>query len=282
MPVFRTAAGQHSRTRQNSTAGRDSIAGRITGAVAGAAALLTLAGCDLAAEHQLDFSNTENVRITRITVSPGSGDVAIRTAAVSTVRIDRFVRYRGAEPDTSYRIDGTELFIDTDCGHHCSVSFDVLAPEGVTVRGGNGSGDTVFTRTGAVDYTIGSGSVELIDPTGEVRVEATGSGDITVTGASSAVTLRTKSGSINGRGLGGAAVRAETSSGDIELTLDKPASVRADTNSGKVRLAVPAGRYQVRADTDSGEPDVRIPHDPDAALTLAIRTSSGDITIDGS
>jgi len=270
MLVFRTA------TSLNGTAGR------VTAAGAGVAILLSLAGCGLATEHQLDFTTTEDVRITRITVAPGPGDVVIRTGAVSTVRIGRSVRYRGGEPEASYRIDGTELFLDTACGRTCSVSFEILAPEGVTVRGRNGSGDAVFTRTGAVDFTMGSGSIEVIDPVGEVRVESKGSGDIRVTGATSTVTLRTNSGSISGRGLGGGEVRAETSSGDIELSLDKPASVRASTNSGDVRLTVPAGRYQVRTDTNSGEPDVRIPHDPGAALSLAVTTRSGDITIDRS
>lgn len=271
MPVFRITTA----------AGGTRVTGRITAALAGVAALLSVTGCDLAVEHQLDFSNTEEVRITRITISPGAGDVAVRTGAVSGVEIARTVRYRGgAEPDTAYRIDGTELFIDTDCGHDCSVSFDILAPEGVAVRGENGSGDAVFARTGAVDYTVGSGDIELIDPVGTVRAE-TGSGDITITGATAPLTLRTRSGSISGRGLGGGEVRAETGSGDVELALDEPASVRADTGSGNVRLTVPAGRYQVKVDTGSGESDVRVPHDPNATLTIAVHTGSGDITVDG-
>lgn len=250
-----------------------------TAVVVGAAALAALAGCELAAEQQLDFSDTEEVRITRITVSPGSGDVTVRTGAVAGFEIDRVVRYRGAEPDSGYRIDGTELLIDTDCGRHCSVSFDILAPEGVAVRGENGSGDASFTRTGPVDYTVGSGSIELIDPAGEVRAE-TGSGDITVTGASAAVTLRTGSGSISGRGLAGGQVRTETGSGDVELAFREPTSVQADTGSGNVRLTVPAGSYQIRTSSDSGEADVGVTHDPAAKLVIAVHTGSGDISVD--
>lgn len=254
---------------------------RVAATAVGAVALAASGGCALAAEQQLDFHNTEEVRITRITISPGSGDVAVRTGSVSGVEIDRVVRYHGGEPDAAYRIDGTELFIDTDCGRRCSVSFDILAPEGVTVRGENGSGDAVFTRTGAVDYTVGSGSIQLVDPAGEVRAE-TGSGDITVTGAPAAVSLRTGSGSISGHGLGGGEVQAETGSGDVELTLEKPASVRADTGSGDVRLTVPTGSYQVRADSGSGDTDVRVTPDPAAKLVIAVHTDSGDIMVDGS
>lgn len=256
------------------------VAGRlVAAAVTGAALLAATAGCQLAAQRRLDFSDTEQVRITRITVFPGSGDVNVRTAQVSAVEIHRLVRYRGAEPDTGYRIEGSELFLDTDCGRRCEISYDIVAPEGVTVRGENGSGDAVFTRVGGLDYTVGSGSIEVTDATGEVTA-ASGSGDITVTRSTGAVTLRTGSGAVTGRGLAGGEVRAETGSGSLDLTLTRPGSVRVEAGSGDVRLAVPTGSYQVRASTESGDTDIRIAHDPSAAAAIIVHTGSGDVVID--
>ncbi|MFC6021812.1 DUF4097 family beta strand repeat-containing protein [Plantactinospora solaniradicis] len=251
-------------------------------AMAGAAALIALialSACDGLAEQRLTFDRTEDVKITEIEIVPGSGDVVVRTGAVTNVRIERVVQYRGAEPTgNTYRIEGTKLFLDTDCGRHCGVSYDVLAPEGVAVRGENGSGDITLTAVSEVDLEVGSGDINVTDASGKVRAQ-TGSGDISLVRVPAEVSARASSGSIDGHDLGAGKVQAETGSGDITLTLAAAASVRAHASSGSVDLFVPTGDYQVRATADSGSADVTVPNNPTATATLDVRTGSGDITI---
>ncbi|MEV4757934.1 DUF4097 family beta strand repeat-containing protein [Micromonospora sp. NPDC049559] len=247
---------------------------------AGALGLLTLTGCGAAfSERRLDYSDTEPVKITEISVAPGAGDVLVRTDAVSSVEIKRVVRYRGAEPrQTGYRIEGTKLSIDTDCGPRCSLSYEIVAPSGVAVRGENGSGDVRISGAGEVDIRVGSGDVEVRETSGSVRAE-TGSGDITLSDDRGAVTARADSGNVSGQGLGGGAVKAETGSGDIALTLSSAASVSARAGSGDVAVAVPAGSYRVQGASESGSRAIEIANDPNGSLLLDVRTGSGDVSV---
>lgn len=251
---------------------------RVLAAATGAFALLALVGCGNLTQRRLDFSDTEAVKVTRITILPGSGDVTVRTGPVPDTQIKRVVRYQGGEPQTKYRLEGDELFLDTDCGRQCSVSFEVLAPEGVAVVGENGSGDIELTRVGMVDLLVGSGNIQIRGTTAGVRAE-TGSGDVHVTDVAGTVRLRAGSGNITGRGLRAADVNAETGSGDIRLTLETAASVRAHAGSGSVEVSVPAGAYRVRSHTGSGDATVGVPDDPTAKLLLDVSAESGDLTL---
>ncbi|MFY1672619.1 DUF4097 family beta strand repeat-containing protein [Plantactinospora sp. WMMB334] len=242
-------------------------------------ALLASAGCDGVAEQRLTYNRTEDVKITEIEVSPGSGNVVVRTGAVKNVRIERVVQYRGGQPDdATYRIEGTKLFLDTDCGRHCGVSYDILAPAGVTLRGENGSGNVTLTALAEVDIRVGSGHISVTDASGPVRAE-TGSGRITLNRLPGPVSARAGSGSIEGRSLGAGKVSAHTGSGSIELTLAAAGSVQASASSGSIDLTVPAGDYQVRAHADSGSTDVRVRNDPAAKDVLDLETGSGSITV---
>ncbi|MDG4789241.1 DUF4097 family beta strand repeat-containing protein [Micromonospora sp. WMMD1102] len=250
----------------------------LTGGLA-LAALIALAGCDGLAEQRLTYDRTEDVKITEIEVLPGSGNVVVRTGAVQNVRIERVVQYRGPQPDDStYRIEGTKLILDTDCGKHCGVSYDILAPAGVALRGENGSGDVNLTALTEVDIKVGSGDITVTDVDGPVRVE-TGSGDIRLTRLPGTVSARAGSGSVEGRSLGAGKVDAQTGSGDISLTLAAPGPVQANASSGSIDLTVPAGGYQVRTHADSGNTDVKVPNDPAAKAVLDLQTGSGDITV---
>ncbi|MEU3455923.1 DUF4097 family beta strand repeat-containing protein [Micromonospora sp. NPDC006766] len=247
-------------------------------AATAAAALILLSGCDPLSFSELTYDNTETVKITRIIVRPGSGDVTVHGSGSATdVRIKREVHYRGAQPDTAYRINGDELVLDTSCGNRCSVSWEVTVPEGVAVRGETGSGDITLSKVGAVDVTLGSGDVSVTTARGDVRAE-TGSGDITVDEVTGVVRLRASSGDVEARRLA-AGVDAETSSGDVTVELDQPASARVHAGSGDVELTVPEGRYRVRTSTGSGTATVAVTDDPTAALLLDVRTGSGDIAI---
>ncbi|MDM4720282.1 DUF4097 family beta strand repeat-containing protein [Micromonospora sp. WMMA1363] len=240
-----------------------------------AAALIVVAGCDNLSFRRLDFDATETVEITTVRVLPGSGDVVVRaTGPAGSVRVKRVMRYQGAQPETTYRIDDAELVLDTGCGPRCSLSYEVVAPPGVAVQGKTGSGNVDVTRTGAVDLKVGSGDVRVAGAGGPVRVE-TGSGDIEVVDVATPVTLRASSGDITARRIG-AVVDAETSSGQVTVELATPASVRAHSSSGDVELVVPAGSYQVRSEIGSGRAELDVPDTPTATLMLDVATGSGN------
>ena len=257
---------------------RTAVAARTGVAAGAAAALILLAGCDTLSFRRLDFDNTEKVKISRITVLPGAGDVVVRAAGQSPeVRVKRVLRYQGDQPDARYEIKGDELILDTDCGDRCSISYEVTAPEGVAVRGETGSGNVELTRVGPVEIRLGSGNVTVTGGTGPVRA-VTGSGNIEVADVAGPVNLRASSGNISAAGIGGQ-VDAEASSGNVTVELTRPASARAHASSGDVTLIVPAGRYQVRSRTGSGDDHVEVANDPAASLVLDVGTGSGNVTL---
>ncbi|NLU78952.1 DUF4097 domain-containing protein [Micromonospora sp. HNM0581] len=274
----RPAVTRRSTVRCGSSSRRGGTARRTGIAVAAAAALIVLVGCDKLSYRRLDFDTTESARITAIQVLPGAGDVVIRAdSATDGVRVKRVVRYQGEQPDATYEINGAELVLDASCGPRCSVSYEVTVAEGVSVRGGTGSGNVDLSRVGRVDVEVGSGDVRVTAATDSVRVE-TGSGNIEVYDVTAPVVMRASSGNVTGSRLGGD-VDAQTKSGNVTVELEEPAAVRAHASSGNVDLTVPDGPYQVRSDVGSGRTELGVTHDPTAPLVLDLRTGSGDITV---
>jgi hypothetical protein len=251
---------------------------RAVAAAAGLAAVLAASGCDEVGQTRLDFSTTEKVKITEIQIAGGGGGVTVNPGAAGEVRIDRVVRYRGTEPGKTYRLEGTVLHVNSDCGPRCSVTYDIHAPAGIAVRGESTSGDVTLTGVSTVDLTIRSGSARVTDATANVKVTAD-SGDVSLVNVAGDVTLDVQSGSVEARGLKGKATRVFANSGDVTLTLETPADVRAEAESGSVRLAVPAGSYRVDATADSGELDVRVPNDPAGRHHLQVHANSGDVIV---
>lgn len=250
-------------------------------AATAAATLIVLAGCDTLSFRRLDYDQTERAKITRITVDGGgSGDVVVRAnGPADQVKIKRMVRYQGGEPNSRYELKGDELLLPTDCGHRCSISWEVTAPKGVAVRGGTGSGNVDLTDVGAVEFTLSSGDLTISGASGEVRA-ATTSGNIRLVEAAGPARLRAESGDIEARRLT-SAVDAEATSGNLTVELDQPAPARLHATSGNVDLAVPAGRYRVRADARSGDTDVQVTNDPGASLLLDVSATSGNVTVTG-
>ena len=242
-----------------------------------AASAAVLAGCG-GVGARLTFSDTEKVKVTEIVMTGGSGDVTVRTAAINETRINRIVHHN-ADPGQTYRLDGTVLHIDTNCGHDCSVSYEIEAPTGVAVRGELRSGDVGLTGVGATDVTLTSGDIMVRGATGTVQAQST-SGDITVMDSKAAVTIQATSGDIRAMNVGGGPVSARVTSGDVDVKLTEANSVTAEANSGDVNVIVPAGSYRVGADTGSGDDRVvGIVNDPSAKNVINVHTGSGDATI---
>jgi len=243
-----------------------------------AAAATVLAGCG-GVGARLTFNDTEKVKVSEIVVNGNSGDVAVRTASIAETRISRVIN-RNSDPGPSYRMEGSILHIDTDCGRNCSVSYDIEAPTGVTVRGEITSGDVTLDGVGATDLKLTSGDVMIRNAAGDVRVRGT-SGDITVLDGKGATTIETTSGDVRAMNVAGP-VTAKVSSGDVNVKLSAAASVAAETTSGDVNVIVPTGSYRIA--TGFGSDDERvvgIVNDPESKNIIDVRTNSGDATVSG-
>jgi hypothetical protein len=244
---------------------------------AGAATLL--AGCG-GVGARLTFNDTEKVKVTEIVMTGRSGDVSVRTAPIAETRITRVI-HRNSDPGPTYRVEGTVLHIDTDCGGNCSVAYDIEAPAGVAVRGEVTSGDLAFDGVGATDVQMTSGDVMIRNATGTVRVKST-SGDINVLDGKAATTIETTSGDVRAMNIAGP-VNASVTSGDVDVRLTTAASVVAQTTSGDVNVIVPAGGYRITAGgTGSGDQRIiGVVHDPESKNVIDVRTGSGDATVSG-
>ncbi|MFC0002734.1 DUF4097 family beta strand repeat-containing protein [Micromonospora siamensis] len=251
---------------------------RVRRAAGAAALLIVLAGCDTIASRRLDFDTTEQARIDRVTVLRGAGDVVLHgTGPAGQVRVKRTLRYQGDQPGQTWRVDGGELVLDTDCGPRCSISYDVTLPKGVPVRGETASGNVELAGTGEVQFTVRSGDVRVAGATGPVRIEAN-SGNVEVSDLTGPVRLRANSGDVTGTRLAGP-VDADADSGNITLDVSAPTAVRAHAASGDVSVLVPPGAYRVRARADSGNKDIGLADDPKATVLLDVSADSGNVTL---
>jgi DUF4097 and DUF4098 domain-containing protein YvlB len=250
-----------------------------TGAVLLAGIAVLSAGCDARNIRLLEFRNTEATGITEIRMTGGGGDVVVTTSDRTDTQIDRVVNYRTASaPDTVYKIEGTTLVIDTDCGMGCDVDWTISAPRGVTVAGSNSSGDVTLSSVGGVDLEVASGSITAKGVSGTVRARAE-SGDVSVSDVTGKADLQAESGRVEGRGLAGP-VTASAESGDVDLTLSAAASVTASAQSGELTVRVPAGSYRVQTSAESGDVEVtNVPNDPASTTVLDLRTQSGDLSL---
>ena len=241
-----------------------------------ASAVTALAACGNPSAR-LTFHDTEKVKITEIVMAGGAGDVTVKTSAIEETRITRIVR-SSSDPEQSYRIDGTTLHIDTDCGPDCLSSYEIEAPAGVAVRGELTSGDVALTGIGAADFTLTSGNVLIRGASDLVKVRAT-SGDVDVYDAAKGVDLEVSSGNLRAMDVTGP-VTADASSGDIDVKLAAPASVTASAQSGNVDVVVPEGSYRVRADARSGDEQIAgVDNDPASKNLLDVSAGSGDVRI---
>ncbi|GID31178.1 DUF4097 family beta strand repeat-containing protein [Paractinoplanes brasiliensis] len=242
-----------------------------------ATAATTLTGCAGVVGAQMTYDDTEKTKITEIQLDGGSGDVAIRTAAVTETSIKRIIR-RSTDPGESYRLQGTKLLIDTSCGHDCSVSYEIVAPPGVKVSGELRSGDISLRSVGDTDVKLTSGDVNIAEPAGKVKLRAT-SGDMRVVNAKNAVDIQSTSGDIDVIDAAGP-LTLKLTSGNITAMLTSAASVTAQTTSGDVEVRVPVGNYKIETHTGSGEANITgLVNDPRSATVLNLRTASGDASI---
>jgi len=244
-----------------------------------AAAVLAAGGCDLRYNLREDgFVRPD--RVSDIRIERGSGNVRIRADdAVNGVDVRRSVRYRSDEaPKESARIEGSTLTLDLDCGNDCSVSYEVRLPRGANVRGENGSGNIELDGVGAVVVRVDSGIIDLDGASGAAVLDA-GSGNIAIRRVAGTVEATTDSGNIEGRDLGGPAIRIAAGSGNIDLDYAGTGSLEARTDSGNITVRVPDGACRVSADADSGKTTVGVTTISAGTCTVSAHAGSGNVTI---
>jgi hypothetical protein len=62
--------------------------------------------------------------------------------------------------------------------------------------------------------------------------------------------------------------------------MDAPTRVEVSIGSGDAHLVVPEGAYAIDLDSSSGDEEVvGLTHDPAAASSIVVHTSSGSITV---
>jgi hypothetical protein len=170
-----------------------------------------------------------------------AGEVTVRGSGRSDARVRRTVRRGLRRPRISEAVDGGVLRLRVTSG---IVRYEVDVPRGaaVVVRGDTASA--------------------------------------TVIGVAGFVELQAEAGSIEGRALGGSAVRATTAAGSIRLSFDRPPDlVDARTDQGSVDLALPVGSYDVDVSCSRGQGRIGVPTTPGARCHVRAHSSAGPVRI---
>jgi hypothetical protein len=252
---------------------------------AGAAALIAtaaatvLTGCG-GVGAKLTFSDVVKSKVSDIVITGAGGDVTIRTEAITETRINRII-HRNSDPGDSYRVEASTLTVDTDCGPNCSVTYDIVAPQGVKVSGSLSSGDVQLTGVGAVDLALTSGRLLVDKVKGDVRARAT-SGNLEFGDITGKLTASVQSGNVRAVRIGGGPVDVRATSGDVDVDLTVPMSLTAEATSGSVRAHVPAGKYDITTTARSGEVRLEglgLDDDASSPHKLIISAGSGDVDI---
>lgn len=214
--------------------------------------------------------------VSRVRIDNDSGNVSIRAGDVRTTTVRRHFDFRLGEPGKSFSVEGGELVLD-DCGWWCSVDYELIVPEDMAINGDVKSGDLLLEGVASAEVDASSGDVTVRDVSGPVRLDVS-SGDVHLSGVSGPVDVDASSGDVTGDGLRGQ-VTVDASSGTIRLEMVVPQNVTADASSGDIELTVPDVPYRVEGETDSGDREIRVDQGGDAARTLRLNTSSGDVTV---
>jgi hypothetical protein len=146
-------------------------------------------------------------------------------------------------------------------------------------------------RDGVLDIDTGCGHLKAvlrcrsdlrIDAPPEVDVTiTTKSGDVDLRGLSGRANVETDSGDIRMHRLEPVTVRAMTDAGDVSLDLfGQPARTEAKSDAGDVRVVVPYGPYRVDANANGGNVKVEgVIRDDLAPQAIDALTDVGNVTV---
>jgi hypothetical protein len=188
---------------------------------------------------------TSDAAIDEIRVEGGTIEVVVRPATGTGVVIHRTARYLNRfhdRPGETHRVEGSVLVLSSDPDSAMSViEYLVDAPAGVRVVADVGTGLLDLTGVSTVDATVGTGSVTVVEATGDVV--------------------------------------ARTGTGGVSVDLAVPADVEARADTGGVEVTVPSDAYRVEASSGLGEVIVGVPNDPAAPHRLSLSTKMGRVSL---
>jgi hypothetical protein len=189
--------------------------------------------------------------VARLEVMTAAGRVTLRGSDAAGVSVTRSIFRVPVAPVETVRHDGDLLHIESRC------------PQ-----------DNTPTAPCRIDY-------DITVPRATLATLVAASGDVTTTGLTGPVAVKSVSGSVELDQHRSPSTVAESTSGDVEVhLLDRPETLSATSVSGDVRVRVPdAGPYKVNASTVSGDTELGVRSDPGARSQLNLRTTSGDLTV---
>lgn len=214
-----------------------------------------------------------------------SGDITVHTGPAGSVSIsgkiyvgdrwlsgDRRSEVAEMEKNPPIRQSGNLIHIDYVTARNIAIDYDITVPADTTLRTHSGSGDqTIEGLQTSVDLESGSGDMRLANLGGAHM--RTGSGNIEGRDLSGAFTAEAGSGDIHIEARGTGDVRVHTGSGNIDLR-SVHGALRAEAGSGDVTVeGTQTGEWEVR--TGSGDVQLRLPSD--AAFDLEASTGSGEV-----
>lgn len=137
--------------------------------------------------------------------------------------------------------------------------------------------------TGDATVSTASGGVRVVRVDGALRVNAA-SGDVNAHAVNGAVTAHAASGDVE-IDVAGGSVEAKTASGDVRVGSARRGAVRVNSASGDVQVGVESGTgvwldlTTISGSTRSDLSTSDAPANGEPALTIQVRTLSGDIEI---
>ena len=226
---------------------------RILASLVAVAALLwgTLNVVNLLAHSEQHLRRTfAAAGITRIDVSTDRGSVRVIASDRDDIALSAYVSNGLGGTDHAERVRGHRLLVDGDCSfpvaYWCTASYTLRVPRGMKL------------------------------------VLWSGSGDVSVSGATGDVDLTSDHGSVEGTRLRSTYVRAGSDHGEVRLGFaSAPMQVRATATHGDVTIVVPRTGDAYRADlsSDHGSTDASVRTDSTARRTIEASSQHGDVTV---
>jgi DUF4097 and DUF4098 domain-containing protein YvlB len=192
--------------------------------------------------------------------------------------VHRVLHYQGNKPGSTTTVANGVLTLN-GCGNDCSVDYTVTLPANAKIDGATGSGDITVSGATSVNVRSGSGTVSAAGVSGPVDLSS-GSGDITVDGVAGDATLRTLSGGVQASGLKGKQTTVRDESGNITVSPDVPQNLDLHASRGDIKVTVPNAEYRLNVTTSSGDSRIGIGDDPNGPFSITAEAISGNVTVD--
>lgn len=177
--------------------------------------------CDVMGQRAVDL-DASGLRLLALTAGAGGLDVRGRPG-LDQVRVRGEACASDAELLEEIRLegrrDGDRAVVRVELpepgsGEDAAMNLTVELPASMAVEIEDGSGASTIRGVGGATVHDGSGSLEVSDVAGSVRIDD-GSGSLTIRGVKGTVTISDGSGGISVAGVGGDFVLEDDGSGDV-------------------------------------------------------------------